>query len=154
MPIRPGQAKGAYTGADGGGGGGGSVDSVGANTPLASTGGATPIISMVGLSSFGSPGQVPVVNPDGTAFEWGDNATNITPQQAVEAMYPAWDSIIVYPINYFVQQGGIVFMSKVAGNIGSSPSSSPGAWHQFGATPDDTHTEAMKFLGDLLNPWE
>lgn len=151
MPIRPGQAKGAYTGQDGGGGGGGSVNSVSANAPLASTGGTDPFISLGGLTSFGSPGQIMAVAPDGSSLEWKDES--VAPQVIVQALYPAWSSGTSYPINSFVSRNGIVYMSKVDGNTGNDPETSAAEWYKFGTASDNTHAAAMKFLGDMLNPW-
>jgi hypothetical protein len=65
-----------------GSGGGGGVTTVTATDPVASSGGATPDISLVGLSGFGSPGDVIQVDALGTGLEYaapaGGGITELT----------------------------------------------------------------------------
>lgn len=53
-----------------GGGGGGGVSTVTATLPLASSGGANPVISMPGLIGWGGIGQAARIDATGTAWEW------------------------------------------------------------------------------------
>jgi len=53
------------------GGSGSGVSSVTAISPLASTGGGTPAISLTGLTGFGTTGQVIKVNSNADGLEWG-----------------------------------------------------------------------------------
>ena len=53
------------------GGSGSGVSSVAATSPLASTGGGTPVISLTGLTGFGTTGQVIKVNSNADGLEWG-----------------------------------------------------------------------------------
>ncbi|MDA8556607.1 hypothetical protein N9K77_00010 [bacterium] len=53
------------------GGSGSGVSSVTAVSPLRSTGGSTPAISLAGLTSFGTTGQVIKVNSNADGLEWG-----------------------------------------------------------------------------------
>jgi len=53
------------------GGSGSGVSSVTATSPLTSTGGGTPVISLTGLTGFGTTGQVIKVNSNEDGLEWG-----------------------------------------------------------------------------------
>lgn len=53
------------------GGSGSGVSSVTAVSPLKSTGGSTPAISLTGLTGFGTTGQVIKVNSNADGLEWG-----------------------------------------------------------------------------------
>ena len=61
------------------GSGGGTVTDVTASLPLASTGGATPAISLGGLSTLGNSSQIMAINSAGTGLEY-------VPQQVVETV--------------------------------------------------------------------
>ena len=56
------------------GGSGSGVSSVTATLPLASTGGGTPVVSLTGLTGFGTTGQVIKVNSSADGLEWGTAA--------------------------------------------------------------------------------
>mgnify|MGYP003690176343 CR=1 FL=1 len=61
------------------GGSGSGVSSVAATSPLASTGGGTPVISLTGLTGFGTTGQVIKVNSNADGLEWGAAGGNTLP---------------------------------------------------------------------------
>ncbi len=66
MSIRPSSAKGPYTGNTGTG----AVASVGARSPLESSGGTSPVIGFIGLTSLGAPGTYLATNGAGNGGEW------------------------------------------------------------------------------------
>tara|TARA_Y100000385_G_scaffold290599_1_gene364435 strand:- start:43 stop:1761 length:1719 start_codon:yes stop_codon:yes gene_type:complete len=61
------------------GGSGSGVSSVTATLPLASTGGGTPVISLTGLTGFGTTGQVIKVNSNADGLEWGTAGGSTSP---------------------------------------------------------------------------
>lgn len=95
------------------------------------------------------------IRPSGAkgAYTGGGGGGSVTPAAVVAALYKAWDGGTVYPVNAFVAFNGIIYMSRQGGNTGHSPASSPSWWHKFGTSSDDTQAEAMKFYGDITEPW-
>ena len=71
VTITPSTGIGAVT-INSSGGGSGTVTDVTASLPLASTGGATPAISLGGLSTLGTSSQIMAINSAGTGLEYKD----------------------------------------------------------------------------------
>jgi len=63
------------------------VSSVTAVLPLASTGGGTPVISLTGLTGFGTTGQVIKVNSNADGLEWGADGGSVPDGNIYEVQY-------------------------------------------------------------------
>ena len=100
VTITPSTGIGAVT-INSSGGGSGTVTDVTASLPLASTGGATPAISLGGLSTLGNRSQVMAINSAGTGLEY-------VPQQVNE----------VVEANSIISKGDPLYVSGF--NSGSS----------------------------------